>query len=565
MSRSDKYVFVPILLMLFSIQSLCSQQSNTDHFVERVALLTDRNLYIAGESIKFSAILNTDDNTLKHGNSLVVYCELITPGGEKICGSKFYSENNHTSGDLIIPSDISSGIYYLRAYTRFMRNRGPSSYNYTIIKIINANRSEILQSGKNTTESESIYETGKPGEGTANPFKIVLDKPGYKRRESVNLIVVGKKTDPMSFIGLSLAVVPAYTLSTKKATLPGTIQNETDIFYSPETQGPSVTGKLTDSTSGAPVRASRINLSIMGKQKDFMAQQTDSSGRFFFSMPEYYGYHDLFLCTDDSNHSKLRILVDNDFCTIPVNIPSPAFNLTSGERDIAFQMAVNLQVGSYFSADSMTKEGSETIEETAFYGKPSDIIYIDKYVHLPTLEEYFNSLPSLVKIRKHSGKKYFKISGTQSGLADFDPLVLVDMVALGDPLKVLAIPPSVISRIEVINSLYVKGDQRYGGIINIITKKGDFGGIDLPSSGIFINYCFLSEKRVPIQGIQQVPDRPDTRNTLYWDPELVLNDQNLSEISFPTSDTPGKYLIVLSWIDMKGEINRQVSEFEVLR
>jgi hypothetical protein len=205
------------------------------------------------------------------------------------------------------------------------------------------------------------------------------------------------------------------------------------------------------------------------------------------------------------------------------------------------------------------------IEETVFYGKPSDVIYIDNYVHLPTLEEYFNSLPSLVKVRKRLGEKYFKITGTHSGLADFDPLVLVDMVAIGDPSKVLAIPPAGISRIEVINSLYVKGDQRYGGIVNIITKKGDFGGIDLPSSGIFINYCFLSENSVPAQLFQQTPNRPDTRNTLYWDPKLVLNDQNISEISCPTSDTPGKYLIVLSWIDMKGEINSQISEFEVLR
>ena len=296
-----------------------------------------------------------------------------------------------------------------------------------------------------------------------------------------------------------------------------------------------------------------------------MAQLTDSSGRFFFSMPEYYGYHDLFLCTDESNHSKLRILVDNDFCTTPVNIPSPTFSLTPGERDIAFQMAVNIQIGSYFSVDSLTKEEPETIEETAFYGKPSDIIYIDNYVGLPTLEEYFNSLPSLVKVRKHMGKKYFKVSGTQSGLSDFEPLVLVDMVAIGEPLKILAIPPVSISRIEVVNSLYIKGDQKYGGIINIVTKKGDFGGIDLPSSGIFINYCFLSERRVPAVVLQHLPNRPDTRNTLYWEPRLVLNNQNLSKISFPTSDTPGKFLIVLSWIDIKGKINRQISEFEVSR
>jgi hypothetical protein len=565
MNITFKYVHVPILLILFSIQSLCSQQSNIINFGEKVALITDRNLYIAGERIKFSAFLSTADSIQKQGSSLVLYCELITPGGEKICGNKYIIIDNFSSGNLLIPGDISTGIYYLRAYTRFMRNKGPSSYNYTIIKIVNADRSEILQSEINTSVPESIYETCNSKEDSPDRFKVVLDKTGYKRRESVNLIVDGNKSDYLPFIGLSLAVIPEYTLSGTRVTLPETVQNGTYMFYAVETQGPSVTGKLTDSSSGTPVRDSRINLSIMGKQKDFMAQQTDSAGRFFFSMPEYFGYRDLFLCTDDSNHSKLRILVDNDFCTTPLNIPSSAFNLTPGEHDIALNMAVNLQVGSYFGVDSVTKGGLEMIEETTFYGKPSDIIYIDKYVQLPTLEEYFNSLPSLVKVRKHSGEKYFKIIGTQSALSDFDPLVLVDMVAIGDPSKVLAIPPVTISRIEVVNSLYIKGDQKYGGIINIITKKSDFGGIDLPSSGIFINYCFLSEKSTPAVVMKQLSNIPDTRNTLYWEPRLVLNNQNVSEISFPTSDTPGKYLIVLSWIDTKGEINRQISEFEVQR
>jgi len=562
MNKTGKYVYVPILLIIFSIHSLCGQQSKSNQISEKIALITDRNLYIAGENIKFSAILQTEDNTQQSFNSVVLYCEVITPGGKKICGNKYIIANNLSSGDILIPGDIATGIYYLRAYTRYMRNWGPSSYNYTIIKIVNASRREIQQTDKNTGPSESIYETSKPGD-SANTFKIVLDKSGYKRRDQVNLIVDGGKSGHLPISGLSLAVIPDNTLSSSKVSLTEIVQNESDIFYSRETQGPSVTGKLVDNSYGTPAGDSRINLSVMGKQKDFMAQQTDSAGRFFFSMPEYYGYHDLFLSTDDSNHSKLKILVDNDFCTIPVNIPLSTFNLAQGERDVSFQMAVNLQIGSYFNVDSLTDKVIDLSEESAFYGKPSDIIYIDNYVNLPTLEEYFNSLPSLVKVRKHLGEKYFKIIGTQSGLSDFDPLVLVDMAAISDPMKVLAIAPLSISRIEVVNSLYIKGDQKYGGIINIITKKSDFGGIDLPSSGIFINYCFLSERNFPTTVLQQETNRPDTRNTLYWEPQLVLNNQNISKISFITSDTPGKHLIVLRWVDIKGEINCQISEFEV--
>ena len=36
------------------------------------------------------------------------------------------------------------------------------------------------------------------------------------------------------------------------------------------------------------------------------------------------------------------------------------------------------------------------------------------YVQLPTLEEYFNELPTLAKVRKRQGEKYFKILGAQT-------------------------------------------------------------------------------------------------------------------------------------------------------
>jgi hypothetical protein len=36
---------------------------------------------------------------------------------------------------------------------------------------------------------------------------------------------------------------------------------------------------------------------------------------------------------------------------------------------------------------------------------------------------------------------------------------------------------------------------------------------------------------------------PDYRNTLHWQPEVVINNEGKSEISFYTSDEEGEYLI----------------------
>ncbi len=228
-------------------------------------------------------------------------------------------------------------------------------------------------------------------------------------------------------------------------------------------------------------------------------------------------------------------------------------------------MAVDVQLESYFRDDSVPDSMNNQNEDQAFYGKPSEIFYIDNYVQLPTLEEYFTELIALAKVRMHNGKKYFKVLGTQTGLTDFDPLILVDLVAVDNPSLVLAISPANISRIEVVNQLYVKGDQTYGGIINIISKRGDFAGIDLPSSGVFINYGFLADSSHYPGNYPPLQHSPDARNTLCWEPNIVLDKSNTAKITFTTSDAPGKYQIILNGINSKGKTLRQTLTIEVIK
>ena len=295
-----------------------------------------------------------------------------------------------------------------------------------------------------------------------------------------------------------------------------------------------------------------------------MAMKTDSAGRFFFSLPDYTGSRDLFLSAENTGNTNPKILADNDFCTIPFHIRSGSFTLTPEEREVAYKMAINQQLESYFRIDSIHDTGDYQCEDQAFYGKPDEIIYIDKYIQLPTLEEYFNELPTLVKVRKRQDKKYFKILGTQTGLTDFDPLIMVDLVAIEDMSGILAITPANISRIEVVSGLYVKGDQIYGGIVSLISRNGDFAGINLPSSGIFINYGFLADRN-PYPKVFSSPHSPDTRNTLYWEPQLILNKNGSAKLYLTAPDTPGRYLVVLNGIKSGGEIFRNSVVFDVLK
>ena len=543
---------------------LNGQQYQSKITNEKVILFSDRTLYITGEQILFSAFLQSEVEMNQAEMSRVLYCELIAPDGNKITGNKYLIKNSSAFGYLVIPKDIITGIYYLRAYTKFMRNSGPLYYNYTSIKIVNPKRNEVQAIKDNNYLSEGLPGDNNP-EKTRDSFLISPEKSQYAPRDTVHITIDGIETNQSSWKGLSLAVVPEFSISANKVELSENRQFEKRVFYYPESRGLSITGKLTDSATGYPLPFKRVNLSILGRGRDFMAIQTDTAGRFFFSLPDYTGNRDLFLSAENTSTSTPKILIDNDYCSLPVNILHNVFTLTKQEREVAYKMAVNVQLKSYFNEDSISDTQNNQDQDQVFYGKPTEILYIDNYIQLPTLEEYFNELVTLVKVRKRQGEKYFRVLGTQSGLIDFDPLILVDLVAIDDPSKVLAISPTNISRIDVVNTLYIKGDQTYGGIINIITKNGDFGGIDLPSSGVFINYGFLADNS-HYPGIYPLPIHcPDSRNTLYWEPQLRLNKNNSSKVSFTVSDTPGKYLIVLNGINSKGKTFRQASTIEVIK
>ena len=104
--------------------------------------------------------------------------------------------------------------------------------------------------------------------------------------------------------GLTLAVVPEFSTSANIVKFPERDKSEKRVFYYPETRGLSITGKLTDNRTGECLPDTRINLSIIGKGTDFMAMQTDSAGRFFFSLPDYTGSRDLFLCAENIGHCR---------------------------------------------------------------------------------------------------------------------------------------------------------------------------------------------------------------------------------------------------------------------
>src|SRR5512145_2046447 len=94
--------------------------SGQPNYIENITLDTERDIYIAGENIWFHTLCTAPktDSLL----SRIIYLELYDQKLNSINQSKFRIIDGFSSGHILIPSDINTGNYFLRAYTQYSRN-----------------------------------------------------------------------------------------------------------------------------------------------------------------------------------------------------------------------------------------------------------------------------------------------------------------------------------------------------------------------------------------------------------------------------------------------------------
>lgn len=92
---------------------------------EKVYVMTDRDAYVAGDTIRFRAFL-VDAATHRHPYmpSKFIYAEVIDPFGKTVKRVKIKDQNDAFAGILPLDEELPEGSYTFAAYTKFMENQG---------------------------------------------------------------------------------------------------------------------------------------------------------------------------------------------------------------------------------------------------------------------------------------------------------------------------------------------------------------------------------------------------------------------------------------------------------
>lgn len=554
------------LLPAFRLQAQLSgsaaiRDANEVTPVEEIYLHIDRDKYIAGEDIWFSIYtFNTETGILSAG-SVVAYAELLNPWNVPVIQKRLQLSGGRGEGNFVVPDSVSSGTYTLRAYTNSMKNFLPDECFMQDIDIYNPFRGSEFY--RKTNPANSINETADFPE--KNEGGMVLNSDTlFSRREKVHLDLTVKNyaREGSGIAEMSISVAPAGVTA-----MPMPIRNnkiadrKAPLKYMPESEGHYLSGLIRYRLGNISDYSDFLYMSVQGKIAEFRYSDIDSAGRFRFLLPVDSKFRNLILQPEHADNNMI-LEIEPSFPGI-----FPASNcfketLSDSLLDLFSGLSFNYQAGKIYGINlknDIAKKDTSKLKKRRFYGIPEMEIFLDDYIKLPSMEEVFIELLPGVILR--SGKAGYEIKITNPLTNNFyiePPLVMIDGVIINDLTVLVNLDPERVEKIEVVKTPYLIGDLILNGIVNVITRSGDFSNIALPEYAVILPYKIVDEPSGIIfpdysSELKRQSRTPDLRNTLYWNPSLKTDPNGEAEIEFWTSDFPGVYTINIQGITGDGK------------
>lgn len=572
MNWRNRYIILLLVLIITGLINRSQAQSRYDsafievakRYPENLVAFTDRSLYAVNEVIQFSVLLQSEGKPYLGVGSKVLYAELVNSTGNAVSKGKYIISENRSAGNLSIPSNILSGIYYLRCYTRWMRNFGSHDFSYIPIQVVNPYSREVVA-------NDQIIRNGilAPVPGRARMVNVSPASRSYGAGEMVDVVLSLKEGYIEHVQDVCITVVPSGAIDTSiflhrvdsKPEKPTQFQ----FKFLPEIDGTTISGVVLEQSNRKPTPDARIHFSILGERPDYFVTHSDQEGTFVVNTPLCTGYQEMFIVPEYQTGKPVEVRIDNDFSSEPLPFQPGSLKLEQEERVLASRLALHMQLEGTFLADQEpdTSNSTNHIESIPFYGSPEISIKLDEFINLPNMEEVIENLIPLTYVIRREGKADFLIKSENPMISWHRPLILIDHIPVFDIEIILAIPPSKIDHIDVIREVFIKGEVKYGGIISFTSRQGDLAGIKLQEGSYFFDYAYFQPSFTP-HGRESGPGKiPDTRNTLFWMEHLELHKHSFNKVSFQAASIPGAYIILLRGVSADGNIVHGLSSFEV--
>jgi hypothetical protein len=321
---------------------------------------------------------------------------------------------------------------------------------------------------------------------------------------------------------------------------------ETDVHFVP---GRLLKGNLQ------PAGAEEVVLmNSPGRKASFQYSRTNNDGSFNLGIPLDEEFKDLIIQTDIGLNDQ-RIIIEPSF---PELYYQSEVKYDSSVPASVVRQGIGYQVRKIFGLSSAgvkvdtLKPGGRAKK---FYGKPDFELVMSDFVTLDSMQEVFFELVPNVSLEFVNSAYQLSVINPSKSRIEGDPCVMIDGIIVKDLKTVADLDPDLVEKIEVIWEKYRIGGYVFNGIVHIITKAGDFSTVPLPDNAVRLHYKVIDPPPSFVSPGYSSPESlnspvADYRNTLYWNPNIRLDNTGKAKIEFWTSDVKSDYLI-----DIKGYVS----------
>lgn len=572
--NSSSILFLIFHVVLFSWATAQGQEASTTStdcmkatVEEKIVLHIDRNLYVTDENIHFKAHCFTN-GTLSSPLSGVLYVELYNQQNQTFVQQKYALVEGTASGSFKIPEESRTGYYFLRAYTRYLRNFAPEQFAHQGLKIINPTSEGHTIAATDEASTSSTVEKNKSPKTVSN-LKVNLNKSIYQAREQVFLDF----DLPEEFAAVSVAVYPV-AAGERAGDAPqiehaSILTNPPNLEFLPEHRGLNISGVLRDIKTQAPYKNEQCLISVVGKETQVHVTETDDEGHFTFHLQNLKDDQTLFISTKQKTDST-ELLVFNDFSPEFANVSKKHLTFDSLQHQLIEDIYLNKQLEKAFPLlSSADEDASSQVASTPFHniGDPDLIIETAEFIDLPSMEDIFRDIVPSVTMSGRIGSRHLAVFNAEINQTYDDPLVLLDNVPVSDIEALLKLNPSKVERIEVHLSNYILGDFLFGGVIMIKTNTDNFANFEWTNKSAFVEYKTLVEgdvfEKINFSDAQNQNSRQAVfRTTLHWNPKV---DPATKKLDFFTSDYCTEYEVLLRGFTKDGQYGEGRAVFSVER
>ncbi len=515
---------------------------------EQVQLTSNKSYYHAGENLWFAGKMLYADATMSDSISKLVYVELISPQNELIARKKYHVDSLAFHGMFNLSTTLSLGNYRLRAYTKWMRNFGDSTFFEQIVPVISPKQyiAERRPSAQNLTNNIS-------------PIKLISDKKAYQKREKINVTIEGIKAEN-SIISVtdSVAIRRVKSLESKaKSFLPmSSFKTLPDFKFTAEV-GLGLSGTVLDKND-KPALANLVF--YFGKAKSTLTALTDTEGRFSVSGIQLSDTSDIsYQATDMKSKLLEKVLFDSEeFPAIkPTNL-KPFFEIKDLQSTVLVEKDIDLPKDAILldEVSVTTKRTEKQFVSKPIYGNPDFTVYAKDMgaalVGMNPIMALQGRVPGLQIVLSVEGVITVRMRGGQNSIeGSAAPLYLIDGFPVEDERSLLNISMDNIDRIEVLKGARAMfGSRGANGVIALYTKSAvskpsERNNAGLKSSAKQLTMIGFEETKPffsPNYGTAQGKEsaKIDTRTTIFWQPKLSTNT-----FSFYAADNAGVYRILV--------------------